>query len=339
VKEPEGDLIVATHGRSFWILDDLSAVRAVDAASPEQVAILVRPRPAVRFAVDSGFSGKPLPGKNYRMPGTTMVTYRQVEDPRTGEKVDQLLDAAKNPPDGALIYFWLKEKPQGDITLTFLETDGREIRTLSSHDPTEGAETHEEKEKLAKKHPDPRIPKEAGLNRFVWNLRYPDATKLEDDDVANELAESGISGPVGPPGSYRVRLTVGEQMFEQDFEVRKDPRLRIEDAELHEQFELLQRVHTRLSETHRAINELRAMRRRAEDWAARTEDKPELDAVRKAALEVVERLKPIEAELIQVDIKAKGEQLNFPIRLNGKLAALSGVIATGDGRPTRSQSD
>src|SRR5262249_15236857 len=72
------------------------------AASPEQVAILVRPRPAVRFAVDSGFSGKPLPGKNYRMPGTTMVTYRQGEDPPPGEEVDQVLGGAEKTPGGGV---------------------------------------------------------------------------------------------------------------------------------------------------------------------------------------------------------------------------------------------
>jgi hypothetical protein len=134
-----------------------------------------------------------------------------------------------------------------------------------------------------------------------------------------------------------VRLQVGEQQFEQEFEVGKDPRLEATDAELRTQFELLKQVHSRLSDTHKAINELRALRRRAEDWSARARDKPELDAVAKAAEAVVERLKPIEAELIQAKAKSRGDTLNFPVRLNGKLAALIGTIASGDGPPTASQ--
>ena len=270
------------------------------------------------------------------MVGAIMVTFRQTEDPRTGAKVDNYLDAGKNPPNGAIIHYFLEDKPEADISMTFLTADGQEIRMLSSRDPEDGAQTEKgnEKDKEARKLKDPRIPKEVGLNRFVWNLRYPDATKIEDDDVANDLVEGGISGPGVAPGGYKVRLQVGEQQFEQDFEVRKDPRAETTDAELRAQFELLKQVHEKLSETHKAINELRAIRRRAEDWAARAKDKPELEAVAKAAQSVVDRLKPIEAELIQAEAKSRGDTLNFPVRLNGKLAALSGLIASGDGPPT-----
>jgi hypothetical protein len=175
-----------------------------------------------------------------------------------------------------------------------------------------------------------------GLNRFVWNLRYPDATKIEDDEVANDLVEGGISGPVVPPGAYTVRLQVGEQTFEQGFEVRKDPRVAATDDELRAQFALLKQVHGRLSDTHRAVNELRALRRRAEDFAARAKDRPELEAVASAAQSVIDRLKPIEGELIQVAAKSRGDTLNVPVRLNGKLASLTGLIASGDSPPTAS---
>ncbi len=332
VKEPEGDLVLATHGRSFWILDDLGPVRAVfDEASP----VLAKPRPAVRYVVNSGFGHKAVPGKNYRMPGPVIVTYIQTEDPRTGDRIDHYLDAAKNPPTGAILDYFLASKPDGDISLAFLRADGSEVRTFSSRNPEEEAKTDEEKQ-AAKKHKEPRIPKEEGLNRFVWNLRYPDATRVEDDEVANELMEGGIPGPVVPPGSYRVRLTVGEQTYEKEFEVRKDPRVRATDADLEAQFALLKQAHDRLSDTHKGVNELRAIRRRAEDWAARAKDKPELESVEKAARAVVERLKPIEAELIQAQAKSRGDELSFPIRLNGKLAYLKVAIASADGPPTAS---
>jgi hypothetical protein len=87
---------------------------------------------------------------------------------------------------------------------------------------------------------------------------------------------------------------------------------------------------------HAPVTQLRGNRKRAEDWARRgREHKPELEKVRAAANAVVERLKPIEAELIQVKAKTRADTLNFPVRLNGKLAALAGNIGGGDGAPTR----
>ncbi len=330
VKEPEGDLVLATHGRSFWVLDDLGPVRTNTPDMGQQAAVLVKPRPTVRYMVNSGFGHKAVKGKNYRMAGTQMMTYRQSEDRRTGDKVDEFLDSAKNPPNGAIISYFLTEGLEGEISLTFFEADGKEIRSFSSKVPEEGPNAPKPKDK------EPRIPKEPGLNRWVWNLRYPDATKVDDDENANEMLEGAISGPQVPPGTYRVRLTVGDQTFEQEFELRKDPRVSASDADLKAQFTLLQQLHTRLSDTHKAINEIRAIRRRAEDWAARAKDKPELEAVARAAQAVIDRLKPIEAELIQIEAKSRGDSLLYPVRLNGKLAYLAGVVASADAAPTAS---
>jgi len=349
VKEPEGDLVLATHGRSFWVLDDLGPVRQLQPDAAEQTAILVKPRPAVRYMTNSGFSSKPTKGKNYRMPGSVMVTYRQREDPRTGEKENIYLDAARNPPEGASVPYFLKEKPEGDISLTFLEADGREIRTFSSknveeEESGEAARTGEGAEDVTqmrsetpRKQKEPRIPKEAGLNRFVWNLRYPEATKIEDDEVANNLVEDGAQGPIVPPGRYRVRLVVGDVSLEEEFEVQKDPRVSVPDADFAAQLELLLQVRDKLSAVHGAVNKVRALRKRAEDWASRARDKPDLARVLSAATAVVDRLKPIEAELMQVKAVSRGDTLNFPVRLNGKLAVLAGGIASGDGAPTGAQ--
>jgi photosystem II stability/assembly factor-like uncharacterized protein len=330
VKEPEGDLAVATHGRSFWILDHLGPVRA---AHDDAASVLVKPRPAVRYAVNSGFGHRGIRGKNYRMPGAVMVTYTQKEDPRTGDKIDEYLDAGRNPPDGAIIDYFLAEAPEGDISLTFLESGGREIRTFSSRDLEAAATTDEEKAE-ARKNKQPRIPKVAGLNRWIWNLRYPDATKIDGDDVANELVEGGIAGPQVPPGTYRARLTVGDHTYEQEFEVRRDPRVEATDADLRAEFELLLRVQARLSETHAAVNQLRAVRRQAKDWLARAKGKSELESVHRAATALLERLEPIEAELIQAKAVSRGDTLGLPVKLNGKLASLQGLIASGDGAPT-----
>jgi hypothetical protein len=328
VKQPEGDLVLATHGRSFWIYDDLGPIRQLPADLDEHSAALVKPRPAVRYMSSSGFAHKAVPGKNYRMPGAVMVTFRQREDPRTGEKADVFLDAGKNPPDGAIISYFLHDKPESDISLTFCEADGKEIRTFSSKAPDERAAK-------SKKPKEPRIPKEAGLNRFVWNLRYPDATRVDDDDAANELVEGGLPGPVVAPGSYRVKLQVDDRSVESDLVVTSDPRVNVSAEQFQEQFKLLLVVRDKLSETHTAINQIRGLKRRAEDWLARATDKPELQPVHAAATVVIERLKPIESELIQVDAKSRWDELTMPGKLNRKLAALVGSIASADGPPTR----
>jgi len=328
VKEPEGDLVVATHGRSFWIYDDLGPVRQRPVGLSEQPAALVKPRAAVRYISNTGFSHKAVPGKNYRMPGATMVTYRQREDPRTGDKEDVFLDSGKNPPDGAIVSYFLREKPEFDVSLTFCDGEGREIRSFSSHELTP-------EEEKAKKQKEPRIPKEAGLNRFMWNLRYPDAVKVEDDDVANEMMEGAIPGPQVPPGTYRVQLHVGDHSFEETFEVRADPRVSAGASDWQAQFELLLGLRDKVSAVHTAVNQIRALRRRAEDWSARAGDRAELAGVKNAASTVVDKLKPIESVLIQVNAKSRWDELNMPGGLNRKLGALIGSVASADGPPTR----
>jgi photosystem II stability/assembly factor-like uncharacterized protein len=330
VKEPEGDLVLATHGRSFWVFDGLGPVRALN---DDVNTVLVQPRPAVRYMANGGFGHRAVRGNNYRMPGAVMVTYTQKEDLRTGDKIDVYTDSARNPPDGAIIDYFLAIQPSEDISLTFLEAAGREIRSFSSKDVEAAATTDEEKAE-ARKNKQPRIPKEEGLNRWVWNLRVPDATKLENDDIGNELIEDGLAGPKVPPGNYRVRLAVGGQTYEQSFQVEKDPRVEAADSDLRAQFDLLMQVHQRLSDTHSAVNRLRAVRRQAEDWAARSRGKSSMEAVASAAQAVLDRIKPIEAELVQVNARTRGDTLNFPVRLNGKLAALKGSIASADAAPT-----
>ena len=114
----------------------------------------------------------------------------------------------------------------------------------------------------------------------------------------------------------------------------RDPRVAATDDDLRAQFELLRAAHQRQSDTHEAINRLRTVRRQAEDWLSRSRSGAELEPVQKAAQAVLDRIKPIEEELIQVKWRAHGDDLMFPARLNGKLAGLQGVIASGDGAPT-----
>ena len=242
------DLVVATHGRSFWILDDLSPLHQMTDATASADAHLFAPRPAVRWRAYRGHGMKPGPNREvaYRLAGSMGYAYRQIESP-TGEKQERPLDAGENPPNGVIVHYWLKEAPAGDITLAFLDADGREIRSFTSRrrdaarepataDASPGAGGGEEPRQeqdasVGAPDDEPRLTKSAGANRFVWNLRAPDAARLPDNKGRGGTAEM-LAGPRMPPGSYQVRLTVGGRTLTQPFEIVKDPRVQATDEDL-----------------------------------------------------------------------------------------------------------
>src|SRR6185437_3132053 len=271
-----------------------------------------------------------------------------------GEKTRIYVDAGQKPPNGLLVQYYLKEKPEGEVTLTFLDADGKEIKRFSSEEQkaaatgvvgasaVEGAEGGEavppaaeepaEKPKGEKKEEkkEPRVPKNAGGNRFVWNLKYPDSVKIE----GYVAGEDALAGPVVAPGQYQVRLQVGDQTYTQPFEVRKDPRISTSDEDLRAQFDLLLAIRDRLSEVHNGINTIRGIRKQTEEWESRAKDLPIHDKVAAAAKDLRDKLLAIEGELTQVKAKVRSDTMDHPIKLNAKVAALAAVVSSGEAAPT-----
>jgi photosystem II stability/assembly factor-like uncharacterized protein len=344
------DLAVATHGRGLWILDDLTPLRQMHASDHDAELRLFAPRPTNRFWTDHGYPTPPTPGITYGPTGAWITPYRRSEKP-TGESVEHYLDAGQNPRDGVYVTYSLKEKPEGEVKLTFLDASGREIKTFSSVEPPEpapaGAQPSaatateppvapaeqkpapERKDKYAKK--EPRVPKEAGANRFVWDMRYPDPHKIS----GYVAPEDELSGPLAPPGAYQVRLSVGERTATAPFEIRKDPRVPATQEDLDAQFALLIQIRDKISATHDAINTIRNVRKQVEEWEQRTEGQPQHDAVTSAGTALKAKLAAIEEELTQVKAKNRQDTLDYPIKLNVKLSALSGIVASADAAPTR----
>jgi photosystem II stability/assembly factor-like uncharacterized protein len=332
------DLVAATHGRSFWILDDITPLRYISEQVQDAPVYLFKPRPAVRFITSWGYSRASAPGIFYRNTGDIMITARRELKPG-GEMVDRNLNAGENPPDGVLVYYSLKQKPEGEVKLTFLDAQGEQIKSFTSEQAQSQSpkaedappETPDEEEDREKK--DPRVPKEAGMNRFLWNTRYPDPKKV-DGYVASEAV---MAGPVTAPGTYHVQLTVADQTLTEAFEIQKDPRVPATQEDLDSQFKLLLKVRDKLSETHDAINTLRNIRQQVEDWERRTRERKDHEAVSSAARSLKEKLSPIEDELTQSRAKTRQDTMNFPAKLNGKLAWLAGVVASAQAAPTRQQ--
>ena len=307
--------MAATHGRSFWILDDLTPLHQMTAAVAGAEAHLFAPRRTVRWRAYRGHGVKPGPAREvaYRLAGSIGYAYRQVDAP-TGDKQERLLDAGENPPGGAIVHYWLRDPPAGDITLAFLDAEGRAIRSFTSREPSADAGD------------EPRPTKDAGANRFVWNLRGPDATRLPDNKGRGGTVEQ-LAAPRVPPGAYQVRLTVGDRTLSALFEVAKDPRVRASDADLRDQYALAKRAHDLLTRVHDAVLVLRDLRAQAEAWATRAGSPAAADAARA----LVRTLGAAEGELIQV--QAENPRM-FPSKLNNRIATLVSLIEHSDAAPT-----
>jgi photosystem II stability/assembly factor-like uncharacterized protein len=324
----DNDLVVATHGRSFWILDDISPLRQVSDEVCEASVHLFQPRPTTRFLAAFSYDMPPTPGKNFAFLGPFQATYRQQEI-ATGEKVRKYLDAGQNPPDGAVIHYALKEQPQGGVALTFLTSSGQVIRTFSSEEKEEQLRTVPDKDKEKKKK-EPRVPKATGANRFVWDLRYAPPTGIEGDKESEEI----MKGPLVPPGVYQVQLALGDQIYTQSFAVLKDPRVASQE-DLQQQFDLIQAIRAKVSEVHEAINSLRSIRRQADEWEQRTRGLDIHESLATLGKSLKEKLSAIEEGLIQPKVKDQMDTLGEPMRLSAKLAALAGTVASADAPPTR----
>ncbi|MBA2447912.1 MAG: glycosyl hydrolase, partial [Chloroflexi bacterium] len=318
----DDDLVAATHGRSFWILDDLTPLHQLGDEAARAPVHLFAPRPAYRIPAPIGSDRPRGPGKNYMLGLGYSATFYQERLP-DGRMVRTFLDAGANPPDGVVVTYTLEREPADGLTLRFLDADGQEIRSFSSVGPEETGESEAT--------PEPLAPSAAGMNRFHWNMRYPDARSVPGD-VATERS---LAGPKAPPGSYRVELHVDGETLAAPFEIRTDPRVTATREDLDEQFALLIRIRDKLSETHDAINQMRDVREQLDGWAKRAADQAGAGTVPAEAASLVEQIRAVEQELIEERVQASLDMVHYPTRLNARLAALSSVVASADWVPTR----
>ncbi len=298
----DNDLVAATQGRSFWVIDDLNVVHQIQDAMKTD-AHLFKPEPAYRMPGGGGF----LP------PAATI---------------------GQNPPAGAVIYYHLKTKPAGDLTLELIDPSGKSIRKYTSRAASAPASpqqpTGEEGGFFGGGGGQSRVNAEAGINRFVWDLRYPDATRFP----GLIMWAGDTRGPRAAPGTYQVKLTVDGKTLTQSFDVKSDPRVETTPAEYAKQFELLMKIRDKLTQTHQAIIQIRDVRKQMEEITNRVKDQADAKPVVDAAKALNEKMTAVEEELYQTKNQSNQDPLNYPIRLNNKLAALGGVVASADAAPT-----
>ena len=323
----ENELVAATHGRAFWILDDLAPLRQIDWDTTSRKFRLLVPattyRPAAPFR-----ARKPSLGKNYMLSLGAAVGYREWKGEH-GQQVRKFLDAGANPPDGVIASYFLEPDLEEPVKLTFLNGKGEEIVSFTNNSRNNGNGGKETRQGDDEEY-SAKVPAKAGMNRFVWDMRYSPARAVPGDKTTEDATRSG---PLAPPGSYWVRLTVGDDSQTQRFELIKEPRVAATPEDFQKQFELAIKVRDKLSETHDAINRLRSVRSQVTEWARRAEDHPSGETVKEAADAVKEKLKAIEGELISADFKGARDRLNAPTKLNAKLAGLTAVVTCADYAP------
>ncbi len=310
----EGDLVAGTHGRSFWIMDDLSPLRQLADRIADARAYLFRPRDTYRFLGQAGHEPGYPPGKSYSlsMLGIGAVSYdRQLAD---GSSRRVWLDAGENPVEGVVFGYFLGEAPDGEVTLTVTDSSGRH----ASHQ-TSGRDD---------------LPAEQGMNRFVWDMRYPDADQLPGGDTDTK-SRARRTAPMAPPGVYRVTLSVGGSRYEQSFSLLKDPRSAASQEDLQEQFDLLVKIRDKLNETRSAVMRARSLDDQLEEWERRAEDETEIADTAKA---IREKVAAIRDELAQDNRHGKVRRMERA-RLNEKLTELPSVVGSTDARPTKGACD
>jgi photosystem II stability/assembly factor-like uncharacterized protein len=298
------DLVVATHGRAFWILDDVTPLRQYSDDIAQKDAFLYTP--ATAYRIQAGAGGE-----------------RRNPSKRTGQ----------NPPPGALVYYFLKDVPKADTEtkIEILDASGKVIRSYSSQE----YEPLEEPLDPDAKKPEKEIKPEAGLNRFVWDLRYDEAHRVP----GYYLWEygSGARGPVAVPGRYQVRLTAGGKTLTAPFDLKLDPRVNVSPADLEQQLSLLLQTRDELNRVYDTVNQIQDVRSQLSGLKRRLPENAGAKTIAAAADDLEKKLVAVREELINLTISANEDSLAYPPQLDAKLAYLAMDVGTADSAPTEAE--
>ncbi len=291
-------LTVATHGRSFWVLDDLSPLRQASEAIVAEDAHLFTPNAAFRT--------------------------------REGHVNPRRYPIGENPPSGAILYYYLKEAPKDPAKLELLDADGKVIHTFTSEEKKIDTGPDEGERDLPVEH----IPAKAGLNLFVWDLRYELPTK-----VSGLIYDSGDpAGPLVLAGKYQARLTVAGKSQTAQFEVKMDPRVKTSPEDLRKQFDLMLKMSERQDLMNKTVLAIRDLRTQLQVLEKRIGTGDEAKPLVTASTDLRKKISAIEEELVQVNSKSSEDQANYPTMLNSKLGHLQVLVDSADTAPTTAES-
>jgi len=295
------DLVASFHGRGFWILDNASLIKQFDDEALKAPIKLFQPPDTIAY-----------------------ISRFAVSSVTNGAGM-----TGANPHDGVMIPVYFKEAPRQPVEFAFARQlgDGTwEPVNQLRFDPAAGN--------------DSSIVLKRGANVFYWDRRYPGPQKLPDVFIQAPPSGQKIKGPMGPPGVYRVEMTVGDLVQSKEFIVIKDPRVTYTDEDLVEQFKFLKQVQDKFTETMKLVTELRDVRQQAAAALRTAHLAPDRQAAAEKELNAIDdKLAIVEERLIQPKARAFEDFQNFPVGIDSKLYRLGNFASMGDGPPTQGAKD
>lgn len=299
------DLVVATHGRSFWILDDISPLRELTLEATTASVHLFRPATAIRIRQNAA-RDTPLP-------------------PET--------PAGKNPPAGAIIDYSFKSVLSGEVTLEIIDSAGVIVRKYSSNDQPRKIDETQAFPTYWFNPPAP-LSKKVGLNRFVWDLHYerPHALRF-GYSIAAAFGDDAIMVPEGPlalPGVYQVKLTVDGQTYTAPLELKMDPRVRVAPFTLTQQLTLEMRIIEGMKQSYGVVQQINDVRSQLKELQAKLNS----DQGAKPVLDAINSLDKKAAELVAVEQQWPPVGVVSAASLNGALGSLLFLVEGADSAPT-----
>ena len=285
----ENDLIVATQGRAFWVIDDLGILQQ------KEVSVI---------------------NKNLHV-FTVNDSYRTEVGGRRGRRGQGGLpqNIGENPPSGAVFNYYLKDaNDSSKVSITIFDKQDKPIKTFSK------------KEKL----PADKLDFSNGMNQFAWDMNYPPAESSEGFILWN----GGIGSARAAPGKYSARFKYGKDSVNVPFIIKSDPNYRTTEIEYDAQVSFLLEIRDKFSEVQKAIKNIRLLRAQINDFTSKLDSTTTKD-IKKIADSVNKQMTTVEEALYQTKSKSGQDVLNFPIRLNDKLAGLYGVVSSGQIAPSK----
>ncbi len=305
VHSREHDLVAATHGRGFWILDDLSPLRQLNDSVLRSTMHLFAPRHTYNIS-----------GGSYSSP---------------------TMESGTNAPSGVQLNYMLRDTSSEELILEILDARDSVVRRFSSIKDEKGEPRKTQKdfyEESARRVSRSQLPARQGMNHFVWDMRRRSIT-----EVPEAVYWGGGPGGVSvPPGTYRARLKQGKNVSEQVFSIVKDPRINTTQADFEEQYTLCLAIASTADSVNKAINSITEMNKHISSWigaASSMKDTTIASRLKKAAKPIQDSLSSIETMLIQRKAKAGQDALNHPLQLNNKILALKSTVESADAAPTR----
>jgi photosystem II stability/assembly factor-like uncharacterized protein len=287
------DVLIGTHGRSFYSLDNIGVLRQISRETTNEPVVLFQPSDATR-SISRGLA------------------------------IDYYL---KQPADKVVVEIL---DPQGKSITTFTgppaaEGTGREGGRGAA--PAEAPAEPSEEGGGGRGGPPARVTAKQGMNRFTWDMRYPSAR-----DFPGLIMWAGSArGPQAPPGKYQAKFTAAGVTKTQEFTIKRNAAVpTVTDADLQEQFKLAKAINDKVTVANEAVLRIRNLKTQIAERSGKSNDQP----LKSAAQTLTDKLTDVEGEIYQYRNRSSQDPLNYPIRLNNKLAALQGIVESGDSKPT-----